>query len=143
MDSENVSLTGALGLTPVAPIAGRLLDSVGGVTSGAGPVTTPNSYAAPSLLPERSAAAVDTVKVKPASGGSGSTCTQLRTFFAVGSSVHVPPASAGNEVTALMTVGPFIASLNVIVGVVVSETFVAPFAGETVCTVGAVTSVTV
>ena len=140
--SENVTSTGSDRETAIAPDAGVVEVTVGGVTSGAAPVVNVQLKFAASALPAASFTAVVIVArncVLPARFAPGTKVAVLP-VTETEPPIAGPPATGDSDMLAAVIVEFVNGSENVAEIAVFSPTAVAPFKGVFAMTVGGVTS---
>jgi hypothetical protein len=140
--SENVADTEALGATPLAPLAGEVEVTVGGVVSGAAAVVKRQVKLAPSALPAESVTLDATTAVYCVLGAraaEGVNLAVLPLMLTVPASA--PPPVVGDTLNvAVVSDELVIASENVADTVELVATPFAAFEGDTDDTVGGVVS---
>ena len=143
MASLKLAVTAVLSATAVAPLAGKTVLTIGGVVSGAAPVVKLQVNGTASGLPATSLAAVVMVAVHVVLEGSGLPGVKLATLPLVAYATVPPmlaPEGQASVKLAVVRLAGFIASLKLAVTAVLIATVVAPLAGKTELTVGAVVS---
>ena len=141
--SLKLAVRALLRATAVAPLVGNTALTVGGVVSGAALVVKLQVKGAASALPATSRTAVVIVAVQTVLEGSGLLGVKVATLpLAAYPTVPVTAVPAGHASVKLAVVmlAAFMASLKLAVIAVLIATIVAPLAGKTVLTVGAVVS---
>jgi hypothetical protein len=135
----NVTDGVALASTPVAPSAGVVPDTVGGVS-----IVNEKLWSASSAVPVESVtceATTVTVHVTPAgSGPDGASANVLAPPGGLGDSANASGVPAGHSSLNALAV-TFTGLLNVTAGVIVAITLIAPVAGTVALTVGGVSTV--
>jgi len=140
--SEKVAETDELSATAVAPLAGEVEDTVGGVVSGAAPVVKVQVKLLASGLPAMSSAAgvkVAVYCVLPARLFNGTNVAVLP-LSETTPLTPAPPAAGLSVKLAVFSVDLIIASENVAEMVVFSPTPVSEFSGDVSETIGGVVS---